>query len=201
LILFRRTDWRLNRRQHLAASNGKAVSDASGRERRERNANRHRNAGSSAQIGSGRHFGERLDKAPATLEWARTGLFRRRLLDHVAKRDRRTAVTLAMLNSEIPGIHSGRTPFYSRTLSESYKHFFHGSRTKGGRTMLFGSAEDFQPDGTLRGHWVPHGEGWMPVAESEALDMVSTSWRRRAAVRGDRRALIELGCRSSGTTA
>jgi hypothetical protein len=80
-------------------------------------------------------------------------------------------MALAMLNSEIPGIDSGNTPFYSRSLSKSYIHFFNLANRRG-HEMLFASAEDFLPDGTIRGQWVPDGEEWVPVAEPARLDMV-----------------------------
>jgi hypothetical protein len=80
-------------------------------------------------------------------------------------------MAFAMLNSEIPGIGSGKTPFYSRSLSDSYVHFFHLAH-RGGGQMLFASAEDFLPDGTIRGHWVPRGRDWVPVTEAAALDLI-----------------------------
>jgi len=78
---------------------------------------------------------------------------------------------LIMLNSEIPGIHSGRTPFYNERLSRSYAHFFRMANTATDR-LFFASAEDFLPDGTVRGHWVPDAHGWRPVEESTTLGLL-----------------------------
>lgn len=72
--------------------------------------------------------------------------------------------TQVMLNSEISGIHTGKSPFYNQRLSDSYKHFFHLAN-QGRERLFFASAEDFQPDGSVRGHWVPTERGWQPVAE------------------------------------
>lgn len=80
-------------------------------------------------------------------------------------------MAMAMLNSEIPGIGWGKPPFYNPTLSRAYMHFYHLAN-RGGARMLFASAEDVLPDGSLRGHWAPRGQEWVPVAEPASVDMV-----------------------------
>jgi hypothetical protein len=75
-------------------------------------------------------------------------------------------VTLAMLNSEIPGIQSGRTPFYSRN-SRSPTSNSTGSRTKVDAPCCSGRRETSSPMERCVGTGCPHGEGWMPVAETK----------------------------------
>lgn len=78
---------------------------------------------------------------------------------------------LIMLNSEMPSVGSGRTPFYNQRLSDSYIHFYHLSNA-GRERMYFGSAEDFLPDGTIRGHWVPREGRWVPVLERVSMGLL-----------------------------
>lgn len=78
---------------------------------------------------------------------------------------------LVMFNSEIPGIDSGRAPFYNERLSRSYAHFFRMAH-EGGEHLRFASAEDFLPDGSIRGHWVPVDGEWQPVAEHLPVGVV-----------------------------
>jgi hypothetical protein len=78
---------------------------------------------------------------------------------------------LVMLNSEIPGISSGRTPFYNQRLSDSYAHFYRLAHRNGER-LFFASAEDFFEDGTVRGYWIPEGAGWRPVEKPIRMGML-----------------------------
>lgn len=78
---------------------------------------------------------------------------------------------LVMLNSEIPGIRSGRSPFYNERLSRSYAHFFTMAHAAG-EHLRFASAEDFLGDGSIEGHWIPTPEGWRPVAEPLPVGLV-----------------------------
>lgn len=78
---------------------------------------------------------------------------------------------LIMLNSEIPSVNSGKTPFYNKRLSDSYIHFYQLANT-GRERMYFASAEDFLSEGAVRGHWVPKDGTWVPVQEKVELDLL-----------------------------
>ncbi|MCR4315447.1 MAG: hypothetical protein NUW37_03750 [Planctomycetes bacterium] len=72
---------------------------------------------------------------------------------------------MVMLNSEIPSVRSGASPFYSEELSKSYIYFYHLANSGEGEPLYFASGFDFRDDGWVEGHWVPDGGRWHPVFE------------------------------------